>query len=330
MNKRKRFIGTLAAVMLVSGCAAQPTSSAPDSVQTTDYQTHDTASSDTKETAQQMDTAEGAVVSAEISSETADSAETVTDDSKPIIKEQVEENKEEIKQGIEDTLADEEQSREDAGKPTPDNYDNPDKPSDSNDGNASQSSSNKTPDGKYNIAETDLVNTDGTYTQVIGEGTCEVPSAVTEYFPTVTEEYLASSTYASISSIPSQIPYSEITLQNAAEAFPYLGFIGYTPDYIEVCPTDDARTVANKIKANLIGMTHPRYYAGYYSNPRLAPGHFFKSQAEYDAWDAQQKAEHEEAARQDAESKERHDSGNYEGNFDDADLEDLNSQLGLW
>lgn len=314
MNKRKRFIGTLAAVMLVSGCAAQPTSSAPDSVQTTDYQTHDTASSDTKETAQQMDMAEGAVVSAEISSETADSAETVTDDSKPIIKEQVEENKEEIKQGIEDTLADEEQGREDAGKPTPDNYDNPDKPSDSNDGNASQSTSNKTPDGKYNIAETDLVNTDGTYTQDCSPGNVVVPSFVTNTSDNWDVELVER---AGGQSNPSRIPYSEITLQNAAEAFPYLGFIGYTPDYIEICPTDDAYTIANKVLYNLCGDSNATYYAGYYSNPRLAPGHFFKSQAEYDAWDAQQKAEHEEAARQDQEIKDRLESGNHEYNFDD-------------
>lgn len=65
---------------------------------------------------------------------------------------------------------------------------------------------------------------------------------------------------------PSKIPYSEITVENATEAFPYLGdFIGYVPDYIEIFPDMTREEIELAIAMNFNGLppmnaeTHEHY-----------------------------------------------------------------------
>ncbi len=134
--------------------------------------------------------------------------------------------------------------------------------------------SQKTPDGKYTLADTDLINTDGTYTQVDFE-----PENIPTWSATnpnkdwsrMSEKYTSN---------PSKIPYSEITLENAAEAFPFLGYTGKYPNYIEILPTDDIATIKNKVYQNMIGSESTKYGKG----SDLWQYHNFKSQAEYDAY----------------------------------------------
>jgi len=151
-----------------------------------------------------------------------------------------------------------------------------------------------TPDGKYDLAETDLVNDDGTYTQTLGSGdpsSVTVPSACTGEYSAWNAES-ASNPARRGKSNPSQIPYSQITLENAHEAFPYMGFTGQHPGYIEILPSDSPDIIAGKIWSNLVGSesfgtgtNYEGYGFGY------MPEHIFSSEAEYNAWVADQEAQ---------------------------------------
>ncbi|MCI5668750.1 MAG: hypothetical protein MR291_08340 [Oscillospiraceae bacterium] len=131
---------------------------------------------------------------------------------------------------------------------------------------------NKTPDGKYDLAASDIINKDGTYTQ-------------NEFNPDSIPAWSASSRTAEdwarleskgYESNPSQIPYSEITLENAKDAFPFLGYTGQVPEYVEVLPEDSDAIIADKVYDNLIGKD-PREWG------TLAPYHTYTSKAEHDA-----------------------------------------------
>ncbi len=188
----------------------------------------------------------------------------------------------------------------------------------------------KTADGKYNIAPTDLQNADGTFTQDFSRpegGT--VPQQVTDNFDAWSAESAAE---RGCISNPSKIPYSEITLENAAEAFPYLGFIGYDPDYIEVLPTDSEDEIAKKIWNNIVGNTPYTYFhegSGIYG----MPSHFFASEDEYNAYLAEQQAQKEAADAAYAEGDKEKESGNYSAGVSDEDarkiLEDSLRKDGL-
>lgn len=139
-----------------------------------------------------------------------------------------------------------------------------------------------TPDGKYTLADTDLVNPDGTYTQ-------------NEFNPDTVPTWSSSDPDKNWSrmsgkytSSPSLIPYSEITLENAAEAFPFLGYIGYIPDYYMVLSTDSSEVIARKVYYNLVGKKPDGYefnMSGYYN---------FTSEADYNAYLAEQEQQAEE------------------------------------
>lgn len=145
-------------------------------------------------------------------------------------------------------------------------------------------SNNKTPDGKYDLAASDIINADGTYTQ-------------TEFNPDSIPAWSSSDRTAEdwarleskgYESNPSKIPYSQITLENAAEAFPFLGYTGYVPDYIQILPTDDADRVTYKIYCNLIGRDAASW-------PELQQYQNYASEAEYQQALAEQKKAEEEA-----------------------------------
>lgn len=169
-----------------------------------------------------------------------------------------------------------------------------------------------TPDGKYTLAETDLVNEDGTYTQDLSSvNTLVVPDFLSDKDPSlfVTKGKTAN---------PSKIPYSEITLENAAEAFPYLGFIGYVPDYLEILPTDGEAQIRIKVMQNMSGT--PTIYCTGYSEAQY-PGHYFSSESEYNAYVAQQEAERAAADAADAKAREDSEAGRFgfDGSQEDTD-----------
>ena len=152
-----------------------------------------------------------------------------------------------------------------------------------------------TPDGKYELAATDLQNPDGTYTQDLGS--CDTVSAPT-FLAEVNDAWSSnndrfdSGYYNGKQSNPSQIPYSQITLENAHEAFPYMGFTGQHPGYIEILPNDSPDIIAGKIWNNLVGnesLGTGRNYEGYGFG--YMPEHVFSSEADYNAWVADQEAQ---------------------------------------
>lgn len=226
---------------------------------------------------------------------------------------------EQYRQDVEDKIT---QEREENGKPQPDRNLAPEK---SNDGNASKPDVKTTPDGKYTIAPTDLQNSDGTFTQQLGTGDPSdvvVPAVCTAAFAEWTPEFAARQKGQSN---PSKIPYSAITLENAAEAFPYLGYIGYSPDYIEILPTDTQYQIETKIFNNLCGTSAKKYY-GNYADPNEMPSHCFSSEAEYNAWVQKRKEERAEADRQDEKARQENEAGNYGFHNEDytpEELEDL-------
>ncbi len=167
------------------------------------------------------------------------------------------------------------------------------------------------------LANTDIQHSDGTYTQNLGKGTCTVPSFVTENSVNWTFDFFESQ---HCQSNPSKIPYSEITLENAHEAFPFLGWIGYSPDYIEIMPGDDEYTIAKKVCWNLLGSSADDYFMTW-SDPRNCPTHCFKSQAEYDQFLADLQARLDANAEADQKIKEEHESGNRDFGFDETDEE---------
>lgn len=145
-------------------------------------------------------------------------------------------------------------------------------------------SNNKTPDGKYDLAESDTINKDGTYTQnEFNPDT--IPAWSRSDFTESDWERVGTKNYQSN---PSLIPYSQITVENAAEAFPFLGYTGKTPSYVEILPTDDKDTIINKIYDNLIGNDPSQW-------PQLYQYHIYASEAEYQQALAEQKKAEEEA-----------------------------------
>lgn len=156
----------------------------------------------------------------------------------------------------------------------------------------------QTQDGKYDLTAADIVNPDGTYTQdpinnpVVPE--C-IQNRIHDGLNAIMEDR----------SNPSKIPYSEITIENASEAFPYLGFTGTTPDYIEIMPGDSKSTIANKIFANFRGRDASAFFSnGCAIDQMEAPEHVYKTEAEYKQalaeWKAIQDADREADARADA------------------------------
>ena len=143
---------------------------------------------------------------------------------------------------------------------------------------------NKTPDGKYDLADSDIINKDGTYTQNEFN-----PDSIPAWSSSDrTAEDWARLESKGYESNPSKIPYSQITLENAAEAFPFLGYTGYVPDYIQILPTDDADRVTYKIYCNLIGRDAASW-------PELQQYQNYASEAEYQQALAEQKKAEEEA-----------------------------------
>ncbi len=170
-----------------------------------------------------------------------------------------------------------------------------------------------TPDGKYTLADTDLVNEDGTYTQDLSSvNTLVVPDFLSDKDPSI---FVTKGKTAN----PSKIPYSEITLENAAEAFPYLGFIGYVPDYLEILPTDGEAQIRIKVMQNMSGT--PTIYCTGYSEAQY-PGHYFSSESEYDAYVAQQEAERAAADAADAKAREDSEAGKFGFDITDPDVLD--------
>lgn len=160
---------------------------------------------------------------------------------------------------------------------------------------------NKTPDGKYDLADSDIINKDGTYTQ-------------TEFDPSSIPTWSASDRTAKdwarleskgYESNPSKIPYSEITVENAKDAFPFLGYTGKVPAYVEVLPTDDENTIINKVYDNLIGKDPQEWGI-------LAQYHQYKSEDEYLAAEAekQRKIDEEIKRQQDNRNNGEHIGGN--------------------
>ncbi len=185
-----------------------------------------------------------------------------------------------------------------------------------------------TPDGKYDLADTDLVNDDGTYTQTLGSGdpsSVTVPSACTGEYSAWNAES-ASNPARRGKSNPSQIPYSQITLENAHEAFPYMGFTGQHPGYIEILPSDSPDIIAGKIWNNLVGnesLGTGRNYEGYGFG--YMPEHVFSSEAEYNAYVADQKAQRAllDAAVQQAAVQEGYGNHGFTGDLSDEELQDI-------
>lgn len=136
----------------------------------------------------------------------------------------------------------------------------------------------KSSDGKYDMTDADIENKDGTYTQD-PESNPGAPELIAERVQNGLGRYSIEA------SNPSKIPYSQITIDNAAEAFPYLGWTGYTPDYIEILPSDSKSDIENKIYCNYMGHEPASYfYNDYINDPQNmeTPEHFYKSKAEYD------------------------------------------------
>lgn len=193
-----------------------------------------------------------------------------------------------------------------------------------------------TPDGKYTIAPTDLQNEDGTYTQKLGTGDpsdVSVPSVCTGMNHDWTPSEAVSDGRHGTSN-PSQIPYSDITLENAAEAFPYLGYIGYSPDYLEIFPTDSKDEIIKKIWNNLVGTKCSTYYHYSTTHPDDAyreeyPTHFFSSEEEYNKFHNNLMEERRKADEAAARAQEDIDSGRYGFDTTDVTQDDINSTLDL-
>lgn len=154
----------------------------------------------------------------------------------------------------------------------------------------------QTSDGKYDLTAADIVNPDGTYTQ---------DPINNPVVPECLNERIHEGTLLRDYTNPSKIPYSQITLENAAEAFPYLGFTGETPDYIEIMPGDSKKDIETKILCNYKGMEPSRFFSnGLDVRNMEAPEHVYKTEAEYKQalaeWDAEQQRLAEADARADA------------------------------
>ena len=154
----------------------------------------------------------------------------------------------------------------------------------------------KSSDGKYDMTDADIENPDGTFKQV-KSNEFEGPECIADRFD---DGYLG---YSKVN--PSKIPYSQITVDNAAEAFPYLGWLGYYPDYVEILPGDSKQVIENKICANYLGSDPSTFYQGADQISQIEdPTHHYKSEAEYKQaladYKAEQQRQHEADKRADA------------------------------
>lgn len=176
-------------------------------------------------------------------------------------------------------------------------------------------SNNKTPDGKYDLADSDIINKDGTYTQTEFD-----PSSIPTWsgLSDFTEDDWKYFSDKNTVSNPSKIPYSQITLENAAEAFPFIGYTGEFPGYYQILPTDSQQTVTHKIYDNLVGHKDSGGY------PDLYKYHTYSSEAEYQqALADEKKAEEEAQRRYDAIEAARKDNKPIGGNLSEEDNQDL-------
>ena len=153
----------------------------------------------------------------------------------------------------------------------------------------------KSSNGKYDMTDADIENPDGTFTQ-----DPEKNPGAPDYIADRVKQNLGS--YSVSKSNPSKIPYSQITIENAAEAFPYTGFIGKDPGYIMIMPNDSKSEIENKIYCNY--MDHDA--ATYFNNSQLdmmeAPEIVYKSEAEYKQALADYKAEQQRMHEADKEA----------------------------
>ena len=142
----------------------------------------------------------------------------------------------------------------------------------------------KSSDGKYDMTDADIENPDGTFTENLNQNPVP-PSCVQDRMYDGVERIYESK------SNPSAIPYSQITIENAAEAFPYTGFIGKDPGYIMIRPGDSKSTIANKIFCNYWGADSSTYFNNSQLDMMEAPEIVYKSEAEYKQALADYKAE---------------------------------------
>ena len=112
---------------------------------------------------------------------------------------------------------------------------------------------------------------------------------------------------------PSKIPYSEITVENAAEAFPYLGdFIGYVPDYIEIFPDMTKEDIITVIAQNFAGLKP--------MNAETHEHYLYSSAADWEAELARREENRkwqEETGKKDEEERARGDKIGGDDDFDD-------------
>lgn len=155
----------------------------------------------------------------------------------------------------------------------------------------------KSSNGKYDMTDADIENPDGTFTENLNQNPIP-PSCVQDRMYDGIENIYESK------SNPSAIPYSQITIENAAEAFPYTGFIGKDPGYIMIRPGDSKSTIANKIFCNYWGADSSTFFNNSQLDMMEAPEIVYKSEAEYKQALADYKAEqqrmHEADKRADA------------------------------
>lgn len=142
---------------------------------------------------------------------------------------------------------------------------------------------NKTPDGKYDLAATDIINPDGTYSSELKPGVTNPGDGFVLDADTI--EWL--NTCGKGQSNPANIPYSDITVDNAAEAFPYLGWYGSIPGYFEVEPGMTEAQIREVIIKNFNGLNYGTDHSITKDN---SPRFFFKSEAEYNEYLAEEQA----------------------------------------
>ena len=202
---------------------------------------------------------------------------------------------------------------------------------------------NTTPDGQYTLADSDLVNPDGTYTLDYNGGKDSVPECIVDTIPDDWYEKMPGLEQAN----PSKIPYSQITVENAHLAFPYTGWIGtsqatlredtgsvaetgpdMSPGYIEILPTDSRETIEWKIRANTIGTDDTQFDYGQEIEDNCLydrPHHFFASEADYKEFLAESQRLKEDYDRRSEQARLENESGNVDilGDLTEEEIEDI-------
>ncbi len=105
-----------------------------------------------------------------------------------------------------------------------------------------------------------------------------------------------------------------------------MGFTGQHPGYIEILPSDSPDVIAGKIWSNLVGSESfgtGRNYEGYGFG--YMPEHVFNSEAEYNAYVADQKAQRAaiDAAASAAAVQEGYGNHGFSGDLSDEELQDI-------